>query len=69
MAGLSVDVAYGNRALKGAMKAADKSGALFALVLGENEIASGLAELKNMRTGDSTSVTLRTLQEDLLKLF
>ena len=69
VAGLSVDVAYGNRALKGAMKAADKSGALFALVLGENEIASGLAELKNMRTGDSTSVTLRTLQEDLLKLF
>ena len=68
VAGLSVDVAYGNRALKGAMKAADKSGALFALVLGENEIASGLAELKNMRTGDSTSVTLRTLQEDLLKL-
>lgn len=66
--GLKVDVAYGDRALKGGMKAADKSGARFALVLGENELASGTAELKNMQTGESSSVTLRTLQEDLKKV-
>ncbi len=66
--GISVDVAYGDRALKGGMKAADKSGARFALVLGDDEIASGKGELKNMQTGDSVSVTLRTLHEELLKL-
>ena len=68
VAGFSTDLAYGDRGLKGAMKAADKSGSRFALVLGENEIASGSAELKNMQTGVSSSVTLRTLQEDLRKL-
>ena len=66
--GFKVDVAYGDRALKGGMKAADKSGARFALVLGEDELASGTAELKNMQTGETSSVTLRTLQEDLKKV-
>ncbi|MEN9324740.1 MAG: hypothetical protein RL414_494 [Actinomycetota bacterium] len=66
--GVSVDVAFGDRALKGGMKAADKSGARFLLVLGEDEIASGQAALKNMRTGDSTSVTIRTVHESLKNL-
>ena len=56
---------YGDRALKGGMKAADKSGAHFSLVLGENELASGQAQIKNMKTGESTSVTIRTLQDEL----
>jgi histidyl-tRNA synthetase len=64
--GLSVDIAYGDRALKGGMKAADKSGARFALVLGENELASGQAQIKNMQSGESFSVTIRTLQTELL---
>jgi len=63
--GLSVDIAYGDRALKGGMKAADKSGARFSLVLGENELTSGQAQIKNMKTGDSTSVTIRTLKAEL----
>jgi histidyl-tRNA synthetase len=66
--GISVDLAYGDRNLKGGMKAADKSGARFALVLGEDEMASGAAQLKNMQTGDSFSVTIRTLHEDLRKV-
>jgi len=35
------------------------------LVLGDDELASGLAEIKNMQTGESTSVRLQALQEDL----
>jgi len=66
--GISVDLAYGDRNLKSGMKAADKSGARFALVLGEDEITSGVAQLKNMQTGDSFSVTIRTLHEDLRKV-
>lgn len=66
--GVSVDIAYGDRSLKGGMKAADKSGARFCLVLGDEEIASGSANLKNMQTGESFSVTLRTLREELARL-
>ena len=37
-AGVRVDLAYGGRALKGAMKAADTSGARVALVLGDRDL-------------------------------
>ena len=67
-AGFSVDMAYGDRALKGGMKAADKSGARFSLVLGGDEISSGQAKLKNMQTGESFSVTLATLREELARI-
>ena len=40
-AGVRVDLAYGGRGLKGAMKAADRSGARYTLVLGERDLAEG----------------------------
>ena len=64
-AGFIVDLAFGDRSLKGAMKAADKSGARFSLVLGEDEIASGRGELKEMSTGSAQSVTLSALESAL----
>ena len=60
-AGKVVEIAYGERALKGAMKAADKSGARYVVVLGDNEIATKSVELKNMNSGVSTSVTIDSL--------
>jgi len=65
--GAIVDCAYGDRALKGAMKGADKSGAKYALVIGESELSSGVGELKNMETGVASSVTLSTINSALLK--
>jgi histidyl-tRNA synthetase len=59
--GKVVEIAFGDRALKGAMKAADKSGAKFVIVLGENEVQSGSVELKNMATGDVKSVRISDL--------
>ena len=56
-----VEIAFGDRALKGAMKAADKSGARYVVVLGDAEIVSQSVEIKNMSTGVSTSVTIDTL--------
>jgi histidyl-tRNA synthetase len=61
--GLIVDIAYGDRSLKGGMKAADKSGAKFSLVLGDDELSSGSAALKNMKTGDQLSVTIASLHD------
>ena len=59
--GKVVEIAFGERALKGAMKAADKSGARYVVVLGDNEIATKSVELKNMNSGVSASVTIDSL--------
>jgi histidyl-tRNA synthetase len=48
------------------MKAADKSGAKYTLVLGADEIASGKGELKEMSSGAVLSVTLSDLERVLL---
>ena len=63
--GFVVEQSFGDRALKGAMKAADKSGARFAIVIGDAELSSGSAELKNMATGETASVTLSGLANTL----
>ena len=62
-AGKSVEVAFGDRALKGAMKGADKSGARYLIVLGDSEISSATVELKEMKTGATSSVTIASLLE------
>jgi len=59
--GISCDMAYGDRALKGAMKSADKSGARFSTVIGADEIKSGTLSLKDMKTGESKEVRIATL--------
>ena len=63
--GFVVELAFGDRALKGAMKAADKSGARYSAVIGEAEILSQSVELKEMSTGNTTSVTLTSLAQSL----
>ena len=57
-AGITCDMAYGDRALKGAMKAADKSGAEFGLVIGDDEITTGNCQLKLMSSGKVISSSL-----------
>jgi histidyl-tRNA synthetase len=53
--GLSVELAEGK--LKRVMELANKLGARFTLIVGENEMASGRYALKNMSTGEQESVT------------
>jgi len=65
--GKVVEIAFGDRALKGAMKGADKSGATYVIVLGESEISTGSVDLKEMKTGASTSVKIDSLLEALEK--
>ena len=57
-AGIGCDMAYGDRGLKGGMKAADKSQALYALVIGDDEVISGKCELKLMSSGEVISSSL-----------
>jgi len=63
--GFKVEIAFGDRALKGAMKAADKSGSAFAVVLGETELTSGTVELKRMKDGELSSVKISDLGKAL----
>ncbi|MFM8961818.1 MAG: histidine--tRNA ligase [Actinomycetota bacterium] len=60
-AGFVADMGYGDRSLKGAMKAADKLSARNVLVLGDSELNSGKAALKRMSDGNEVSVTLDSL--------
>ncbi|KXT56909.1 histidine--tRNA ligase [Gordonia sp. PS3] len=57
-AGVSVDLAYGDRGLKGAMKAADRSGARLALVLGDRELEERTIELKDLSNGEQRRIGL-----------
>ena len=65
--GKKVEVAFGDRALKGAMKGADKSGAMHVIVVGDSEISSGTVLLKEMKSGAETSVKIDSLFEALEK--
>ena len=51
LSGVTCDMAYGDRGLKGAMKAADRSGAKYGLVIGDDELATGTCQLKLMSSG------------------
>ena len=64
--GIRTEIAFGDRALKGAMKAADKSGSRYVVVLGDSEITSGSVELKRMSDGSAQSVKIEELQSALL---
>ena len=63
--GFVVEQNFGDRSLKAAMKAADKSGARFAIVLGDSELESASVELKEMSSGALTSVRLTSLAKTL----
>ena len=64
-AGFVADMGYGDRSLKGSMKAADKLRARRVLVLGDTELESGSAQLKRMDDGSEESITLDSLVASL----
>ena len=64
--GFKVELAFGDRALKTAMKTADKSGARFSLVIGDEDIASGVVVVKEMSSGTANSVRLDSLASALM---
>ena len=64
-AGVRVDLAYGGRGLKGAMKGADRSGAALTVVLGERDLEAGEAQVKRMSTGEQIAVPLDQLEQNI----
>lgn len=66
--GISAEKNHMDRSLKAQMKYADKLGVLYTMVLGEDEINTGKAKLKNMKTGEIVDIELDHLVETLKEL-
>ena len=60
-AGVAADFAFGGKGMKNAMKSADRSGARFALVAGERDLAGGVVQLKDLHSGEQGPVALDDL--------
>lgn len=65
--GISAQTDVAGRSLKAQMKYADKIGARYTMVLGDNEIEQGKANLKNMDNGEITEAELENLGEDFME--
>ena len=57
-AGIKAEFDVVGRGLRAQMKYADKLGAKYSIVLGDNEIDEGKAKLKNMQSGEQTEISL-----------
>lgn len=64
-AGVSADMSFGGRGMKGAMKGADRSGARYALIIGERDIATGTAQLKDLASGEQRAVPFADVVTEL----
>ncbi|MFC4060383.1 histidine--tRNA ligase [Planomonospora corallina] len=64
-AGLDADMSFGGKGVKGAMKGADRSGARYALILGERDLEARAVQLKDLTTAEQTEVPLAEVAEIL----
>lgn len=67
-AGLCAQCDITGRSLKAQMKYADKLGARYTVVLGDDELAAGRASLKRMDTGESVTVSLGSLADEIKRM-
>ena len=65
-AGISVEYDVVGRSLKAQMKYANKVGAHYTLIIGDNEISTGKAQLKNMSDSSQREVAIDALTELLI---
>lgn len=57
-AGVRADRPYGGRSLKAQFKHADRAGARYAVVVGARDLADAKATVRDLRTGDETTVAV-----------
>jgi histidyl-tRNA synthetase len=55
-AGIRADMSFGSRGLKGAMKAADRSGADYAILVGDAERSASVVMVRNLENGEQLAV-------------
>jgi len=63
--GYTADMDFMDRSLKAQMKLANKFSAKFAIIIGDDEVATGNAVLKNMGTGEQQQINVDVLLNKL----
>ncbi|MGD8522216.1 MAG: histidine--tRNA ligase [Desulfobacterales bacterium] len=63
--GVQAEMDFSNKSLKSQMKLADRLGAAYVLIVGEDELKQGSAVLRNMRTKEQTSVAFDQIMDKL----
>jgi histidyl-tRNA synthetase len=65
--GVSCDLDYADRSAKGQFRQADRSGAAYAAILGEDELERGVCTLRDMKTGEERTVSVAGGAKELLR--
>ena len=68
-AGVSADYAFDGRSMKAAMKGADRSGAVVAVILGADELAAGKVIVKDLASGEQSESALELVVDELKARF
>jgi histidyl-tRNA synthetase len=65
-AGIHADMDFRAASLKAHLRQADRLGALYSVLLGDDEVAKGSATIRNMRTKEQENFLLSDLRSNLL---
>ncbi|BBL78804.1 histidine--tRNA ligase [Rubrobacter xylanophilus] len=65
--GLSCELDYAGRSPKGQFRQADRAGASYAVVLGEEELSGGFCTVRDMESGEERRVSVAEGPEELLR--
>jgi histidyl-tRNA synthetase len=61
--GLRAEMDFGGRSLKSQMKRADKLGAAYAMIIGDNELSEGVVILRDMKTKEQVRIAVEEVVE------
>ncbi|MFZ1956147.1 MAG: His/Gly/Thr/Pro-type tRNA ligase C-terminal domain-containing protein, partial [Desulfobacterales bacterium] len=61
--GLRAEMDFGGRSLKSQMKRADKLGAAYVMIIGDNELSEGVVILRNMKTKEQVRIAVEEVVE------
>jgi len=65
--GIACDLDYADRSAKGQFRQADRSGAAYAAILGEDELAENVCTVRDMSSGEERTVSLADGAKELLR--
>lgn len=66
--GIKAEIDYQDRSVGGQMKSADRMNATYTVIIGENELESGKATVRNMKNGEEQEIKLESIVESIEKM-
>ena len=65
--GISAQFDVVGRSVKAQMKFADKIGARFTTIIGDDDLTAGVAKVKNMESGETQEISLDSFSDDFME--